>query len=211
MPDSMKRSKPGRIVIISSPSGGGKTSICRRLLSPVRRKQGWRFSISYTTRKKRPGERNGREYHFVTEDVFTELRKADFFAEAFRVHLYSYGTPRKPLEEVKRTGGVMLLDVDVQGAFRLKKEFPQAITVFILPPSKRELQRRLRRRGTETKEQLKVRRETAREEMKLYKRFEYTVINRDLEQAVAEVLAIVDSHHCRTEKLDQEQIRMITV
>ena len=126
------------------------------------------------------------------------------------MHLYRYGTPRGPLEEVERGGGVMVLDVDVQGAERLKKEYPQAITVFILPPSKRELQRRLRRRGTETAEQLRVRRENARKEMRLYKRFEYTVINRNLDEAVTEVLAIINSHHCRTEYLNAEQIRTIT-
>lgn len=139
-----------------------------------------------------------------------ELEKAGFFAEACKVHLYHYGTPRRPLERIRHQGGVMLLDVDVQGAFRLKRAYPGAITVFILPPSTRELHRRLGRRGTETREQLAVRRENARKEMKLYRRFEYTVINRDLDEAVQEVLALIKSHHCRTENLDLEQIRKIT-
>lgn len=206
----MKR-KPGTIVVISSPSGGGKTSICRKLLSPSRKKQGWQFSISYTTRKKRPSEKNGREYFFVTEQEFQKLVQADYFAEHFKVHLYHYGTPRKPLEKVLRQGGVMILDVDVQGAFRLKKEYPQAITIFILPPSIATLKRRLIKRGTETMEQRRVRFENSKKEISLYRKFEYSVINDDLDAAVGEVLSIINCHHCRTENLNPEQIRKLSV
>ena len=101
--------KSGKIVIISSPSGGGKTSICRKLLSTSRRKQGWNFSISYTTRKKRPGERNGREYYFVNENKFKEMVNRNLFAEHFKVHLYRYGTPRKPVDDVVKKGGVTVM------------------------------------------------------------------------------------------------------
>jgi len=197
-------------VIISSPSGGGKSSICRKLLSRTRKSQGWCFSISYTTRARRPGERNGREYFFVTPDEFKKKAKSDFFAEHFKVHLYNYGTPREPLERVRKKGGVILLDVDVQGAFRLQKEYPESIMLFILPPSVPELRRRLRRRGTETKEQLAVRFENARKEMRLYDRFEYAVVNDDLDKAVKQVLAIIEAHPCRTERMDREQTRKIT-
>lgn len=203
--------EPGKIVVISSPSGGGKTSICRKLLTPSRKKKGWQFSISYTTRKRRPTERDGREYHFVTEEKFRRLIKTDFFAEHFKVHLYRYGTPRKPLEKVIRAGGVVILDVDVQGAFRLKKEYPQAITIFILPPSIPVLKRRLIRRGTETAEQRKVRFENARSEIRLYRKFEYCVINDDLDTAVDQVLSIIASHQCRTEHVRPEQIKKLTV
>jgi guanylate kinase len=206
----MKKCKPGRIVIISSPSGGGKTSICRRLLSEARRRQGWQFSISYTTRQKRRGERNGREYQFVDEKEFSAKAKRGFFAEYFRVHRYHYGTPRKPLEKVIQSGGVMLLDVDVQGAFRLKKVYPQATTVFILPPSIAALRKRLKKRGTESEEQLKVRFDNAKKEMKLYRKFAYVVINKELSRAVQEVAGIICSHHCRTENLNLEQIKNIT-
>ncbi len=201
--------KPGQIVIISSPSGGGKTSICRRLLSPMRRKAGWTFSVSYTTRKKRPGERDGREYCFVDEERFRQLVNRRFFAEHFKVHLYHYGTPRKPLEAIRNSGGVMLLDVDVQGAFRLCKEYPNAITIFILPPSVAALKARLRRRGTETREQLRVRFENARTEMRLYDRFEYVVINDELDEAVRDVLSIIRSGRCRVRDIPMEQIRKI--
>ncbi len=201
----------GNILIISSPSGGGKTSICRKLLSPSRKKEGWQFSISYTTRKKRPNEKDGREYFFVSEAEFQQLVRKDFFAEHFQVHLYHYGTPRGPLEKVLSKGGVMVLDVDVKGALKLKKEYPQAITVFILPPSIAQLRRRLRRRGTETKEQLKVRFENSKAEIKLYNKFEYAVINDDLDTAVDKVLSIVKSHGCRTKMMKEEQITRLLV
>jgi len=205
-----KVNQPGRIVIISSPSGGGKTSICQRLLSPARKKKGWQFSISYTTREKRRGERNGREYHFINNEEFNRLAKSGFFAEHCCVHQYRYGTPRLPLEEVIRQGSVMVLDVDVKGAFKLRKVYPRAITVFVLPPSVAALRKRLKRRGTESKEQLKVRFQNARREMKLFRRFEYVVINDDLNTAVRQVLSIIDSHRCRTKNLDMEQIVKIT-
>ncbi len=200
----------GKIVIVSSPSGGGKTSICRKLLSPNRKKAGWKFSVSYTTRKQRAHELDGIHYYFVTDAKFDELRKRDYFAENFRVHLYRYGTPRKPLEAALKAGDVMLLDVDVQGAKKLRKEYPQAITIFVLPPSVKKLRSRLKRRGTETKEQLQVRFENAKREMGEWKSFEYAVINDDLNLAVAQVLHIIETHPLRTQNLPAEQIRKIT-
>ena len=206
-----KRSHRGQIVIISSPSGGGKTSICRKLLSPQRKRKGWRFSISYTTRQKRKGERNGREYFFVDPAQFNKLKAKDFFAESFKVHLYQYGTPRGPLEDVLRTGGVMLLDVDVKGALSLKRKYRDALTIFILPPSYEDLKKRLTKRGTETEEQLRVRRENARKEIKEYKKFSHVVVNDDLQAAVRKVLSIIQSHACRTEFFDEEQFRDLFV
>lgn len=132
------------------------------------------------------------------------------FAEHFKVHLYQYGTPRQPLEAVIKSGGAMILDVDVQGAQRIKEEYPQAITIFILPPSVEELQRRLKRRGTETDEDLLVRYENAKKEMSLWRRFEYTVINQSLKTAVRQVEAIIEAHPCRTENMDKEQFAKLT-
>ena len=208
----MALTKPGKILIISSPSGGGKTSICRKLLSPARKRQGWKFSISYTTRSPRRGERNSREYYFVSANEFRRKVRDNFFAEHFRVHLYQYGTPRQPIDAITRQGGVMLLDVDVQGARRLKKEFPDAISIFILPPSQAELRKRLHRRGTETKEQLKVRLSNALKEMQSFTKhkFDYVVVNKELGTAVKQVLAIVEAHQCRIDRIDPELIKKIT-
>jgi guanylate kinase len=201
----------GQIVIISSPSGGGKTTICRELLSPERTAAGWRFSISYTTRGMRQGEVNGREYFFVSDAEFDDLRARDFFAEHFRVHMYKYGTPRQPLEDVVRSGGVMILDVDVNGAQRLQAEYPHAVTIFILPPSVRALRERLTKRGTESEDQLRVRYETALKEMSSFRAFgfQYVVVNNTLSVAVQEVLAIVEAHKCRVENFPEEQLRNI--
>ncbi len=181
----------GKIVIISSPSGGGKTTICRRLLKA---NPGWSFSVSYTTRARRAREVNGREYHFVDKAKFMELRQRGFFAESARVHRYYYGTPRKPLEETVKKGGVILLDVDVKGAFGIKKKYPQAISIFLLPPDVEELkkrqalsvlEKRLKRRGTETKAQRAVRLKNAIAEMGRFNRFDYIIINESINIAVS--------------------------
>lgn len=203
-----KRSK-GQVVIISSPSGGGKTSICNRLMTSERRRRGWQFSISYTTRQRRPGEQNDREYHFVDEQSFRALKRKGEFAEDCRVHLYYYATPRKPLDRIIKNGGVMLLDVDVQGARKLRRRYSEAITIFILPPSRQELRKRLTKRGTETEEQKRVRFENASKEMKLYKDFEYVVVNDSLDTAVDDVLSIIRAHPCRTQFVKKEEIRHI--
>jgi len=201
---------PGRIVIVSSPSGGGKTSICRRILTMARRRQGWVFSVSYTTRHRRPREKDGREYRFVSEAVFQRRQQQRFFAESFKVHRYFYGTPRRPLEDIIRGGGVMLLDVDVRGALALKRTYREAITIFILPPSITALKRRLKRRGTETTEMRQVRFDNARrEEMPKYERFEYTVVNRQLSTAVQQVLAIIAADLSRTKFMSKEQIKQL--
>jgi guanylate kinase len=204
--------KPGRIVVISSPSGGGKTSICRKLLSPTRRRQGWALAVSYTTRRRREGERHGRHYYFVSEAEFKRRVNEDFFAEHFKVHLYNYGTPRGPLERVRQQGGVIILDVDVNGARRLHREYPDATSIFILPPSIAALKRRLKLRGTETREQLSVRFENAKREMQQFQRhgFDYVVVNKELEVAVQQVLHIIEADACRIKKIPSEQIRKIT-
>jgi len=196
----------GKIVIISSPSGGGKTSICRGLR---RCNKDWSFSVSATTRSKRPNERNGREYHFMNYADFRKYVDKGYFAEWCQVHRYYYGTPKKQLEDTLYKGGVLLLDVDVKGAAKLKKAYPQAVTVFVLPPSKTELRKRLKRRGTEDDKHFKIRQKRALSEMKLYRKFEYTIINKNLNTAVNEVEMIVKSLHCRKSNLDLEQINRI--
>ena len=209
----MNKGTAGKIVIISSPSGGGKTSICQGLLTEERKSQGWGFSISCTTRPKREGEQHGREYFFVTEEEFDKKAEAGFFAEHFPVHLYKYGTPKEQLDQVVEEGGVILLDVDVQGAAKIRRKYPDAISIFVLPPSKESLKERLQRRGTETPEQLDVRYNTARQEMNEYCNFEYTVINEKLESAISDVLSIISgqpgSNKSRTENINKEQINTI--
>lgn len=198
----------GKIVVISSPSGGGKSSICRALLKR-HRKNGWEFSVSYTTRPPRAGEKNGREYFFVPSSAFSTLQKRGFFAESCRVHTYRYGTPRRPLDNILKNGGVILLDVDVKGAIKLRRLYPEAVLLFILPPSRAELRRRLKKRGTEDDKQLKIRLKRALDEMELFSEFEYVVINKHLDVAVDEVDMIIKTLHCRRKNLNLELIRRI--
>lgn len=198
----------GKIVIISSPSGGGKSTICRKLLEK-NKKQGWDFSVSVTTRKKRPNETDGIEYIFADHADFIKRRDRKEFAEWCKVHRYLYGTPKKPLEQVLYHGGVMLLDVDVKGAMKLKSAYPNAATIFILPPSRAELRRRLKKRGTEDDKQLRIRRKRALSEMRLFGKFEYTIVNKNLDTAVNEVEMIIKSLHCRKKNLALEQINRI--
>ncbi len=198
----------GKIVILSSPSGGGKTSLMLGLMKRHKRDR-WEFSVSVTTRPKRPNERDGREYYFRTREEFTALRKQGRFAESCRVHGHLYGTPREPIERVHKSGGVILLDVDVKGAFKIKRAFPQAVSIFILPPSKVELRKRLKARGTETREQLAMRLDRSIAEMKLYKRFDYTVINDDLKEATDLVDCIIQSFQARKKSLDFKSIERI--
>ncbi|MFQ5607138.1 MAG: guanylate kinase [Candidatus Zixiibacteriota bacterium] len=210
--NASRRIKPGKIIIISSPSGGGKTTITRELLRRHKR-DGWRFSISVTTRPRRRGagnDREGRDYFFRSAAEFAEMRRRGEFAESCRVHKHSYGTPRGPLDETVRKGGVILLDVDVKGAFKIKRAYPQAASIFILPPSRAALRQRLKARGTETPAQLKVRRERSVAEMQLYERFDYTVINDRLKEAIDLVDYIILSLHTRKKNLNRERISRIT-
>jgi len=202
------KSCKGKIIVISSPSGGGKSSICQELLKR-NKKDNWQFSVSYTTRPPRPNETDGIEYNFVTHAKFQELKKKKLFAESCQVHRFYYGTSRRPIEKILKNGGVMLLDVDVKGAKKLKAQFPEAATIFILPPNKTELKKRLKRRGTEDDKHLKIRRSRALSEMKLFKRFEFVVVNKDLGTAVDEVEMIIKSLHCRQGNLNLEQINRI--
>jgi guanylate kinase len=161
-------------------------------LTPERIRNGWEFSVSYTTRDRRQDEQDGREYHFVTDEQFNRMVDKGLFAEHFQVHLYKYGTPRQPLERIRSAGGIILLDVDVQGARKLKEVYPSAVSIFIQPPSLDALKERLKKRGTETEEQLRVRFENASKEMEDHEQFDYVVINEELDRAVARVLGIIE-------------------
>ncbi len=183
------------LLIISSPSGAGKTTLTRRLLQEFPE---FRFSVSHTTRKPRPNEIDGRDYHFIGEDVFRRIVRDGGFAEWAEVHGNLYGTS---VEEIRRAheegkNGV-LFDVDYQGARQIKEKFPEAIGVFILPPSMEELRRRLDGRGSDDESSRRRRFEKAREEIEHYPFFDYMIVNDDLERALAELRGIVLAEGCR--------------
>lgn len=180
--------QPGNLYVISAPSGTGKTTIVRAVLD---RHPELVESISYTTRAVRPGDRAGIDYHFVDVDRFRTLIDEDFFAEWADVYGNFYGTPKQPIAEWIGQGRKVILDIDVQGGMTLKKHFPDAVTIFLIPPGEVELIRRLRGRKTDSEEAIERRLATARHELTFKDRYDYQVINDDLERAVKAIEALI--------------------
>jgi guanylate kinase len=180
----------GLLVVISSPSGGGKSTIIRKILSEGDPR--YRYSISATTRAKRPNEQDGIDYWFVDESGFEEMIRKDELVEFERVHGHLYGTPVKPIEKWLQEGRIVFFDIDVMGAFAVERRFPQqTLMIFIAPPDLETLKQRLVGRGTEASEAVRIRLQRVPMEMEMAKRFEFTVINRDLSRSVARVKRII--------------------
>jgi guanylate kinase len=178
----------GLLLVVSSPSGAGKTTLCRRLMAEHPE---LRFSISYTTRAPRSGEVDGRDYHFVSDSVFDEMVREGAFAEWAHVFGRRYGTALRTVREALREGRAVLFDIDYQGAERLAAQFPaEARLVFILPPSLAVLAQRLRGRGTDAPEVIEQRLRKACEELSHYRLYHYLVVNDELARAYAELAAI---------------------
>jgi guanylate kinase len=180
-------------LIVSSPSGAGKTTLTTRLLAAL---PNLRFSVSHTTRKPRAGEQDGREYHFVTRERFVELVKAGAFLEWAKVHDNLYGTSRAELEQASAFRGV-IFDVDHQGARQIKSARPDAVAVFILPPSMDALLARLRGRASEDEATVRRRFDGARAEIAHYGLFDYVLVNDDLDEATERLIAIFRAEECR--------------
>ena len=183
------------LLIISSPSGAGKTTLTRRLLQEFPE---FRFSVSHTTRKPRANEVDGQDYHFVTEQAFRKIIDENGFAEWAKVHGNLYGTSVAEINLARMSGkSGVLFDVDYQGARQIKEKFPDAIGVFILPPSMKELRRRLDGRGSDDADSRSRRFQKAREEIGHYPFFDYMIVNDDLQRALAELRGIVLAEGCR--------------
>ncbi len=187
----------GDIFVISAPSGSGKTTICRALLSRV---EGLALSVSYTTREKRPGEVHGKDYYFVTASEFDNMVKSKAFLEYACVYGNWYGTARAAVEAVVATGRDALLEIDTQGGRSVKEAAPEAVRIGILPPDRETLRSRLFGRGRDSREEMERRLEAARQEIAELKKYDYLVVNNDLDTAVRQVEWIVRALRLRRER-----------
>jgi guanylate kinase len=186
------------MLVLSSPSGAGKTTLSRMLLEADPEVT---LSISATTRPRRPGEIDGRHYHFVTQEEFDRRRRNGDFLEWAKVFGHYYGTPRTPVEKALAQGRDVLFDVDWQGAKQLRKKAPDdLVSVFVLPPSIPELRRRLRSRAQDSNKVIAARMAKAAGEMSHWREYDYVIINRDLDQAFAELRAILASERLRRKR-----------
>ncbi len=181
----------GNLFIISAPSGAGKTTLCKRLRKAF---PGLVYSVSATTRAPRPGEVDGRDYHFVTREQFERGIEDGLWAEWAKVHDNYYGTPATPIDQALKQGRSVLLDIDVQGARQLLDRYPEAVTIFIMPPDMQTLEKRLAGRGTDRPEVIARRLENARREMEQKDLYGHVIVNDDLEQAVARLVSLVGSY-----------------
>jgi len=188
----------GLVYIISAPSGSGKSTLVNELRKIVKNLD---FSISYTTRNPRGSEQNGREYFFVSREEFKRMLERGEFLEHAEVFGNFYGTARCFLEQARARGNDLLLDIDVQGARQIKEKLPQAISIFVLPPSREELERRLRRRshaeGVDADEVIQRRLDTASKEIENYPNYDYILVNDKLEDSIDDLQAIVSYERCR--------------
>ena len=187
MTSGLSGPRRGRLFVIAAPSGAGKTSLVRALME---REPSLRFSISYTTRQQRPTETHGRDYFFVSRDEFEAMVERGEFLEHARVFDNYYGTARAQVEASLAAGQDLILEIDWQGAQQIRRELPECISIFILPPSRGELERRLRGRGTDAEEVIQRRLRDAAADMTHWAEFDYVVVNDDFAQALAELQAI---------------------
>jgi len=187
----------GNLIVVSAPSGAGKTSLVKAVLAED---PDLVLSISFTTRSPRPGENNGRDYHFVDPAAFEAMLERGEFLECAEVHGFLYGTHEKPVEELLSQGLDVMLDIDVQGAEEVRRRLPDAILVFIMPPSCEVLEARLRARNLNAPHDIERRLRNASIEVQLYERFDYVVLNEDIDRALAQLEAIITAERCRPDR-----------
>ena len=186
----------GKLIVISGPSGAGKSTV---VFNAIGDRNDSCFSTSVTTRQPRPGEEDGREYFFISQEEFDKMVEEGELLEHAQYVNNSYGTPKSYVLSKLNEGMNVILDIEVQGARQVKAKLPEAVTVFVVPSSLTELERRLRSRGTETEETVIARLNRARQEYKEADFYEYIIINDDVEKAADELSAIIDAERCRFE------------
>lgn len=201
MTDVGRQAGTGILFVISAPSGAGKSSLARRVIERVR---GLEFSVSYTTRPRRRGERDGVAYHFVDDARFDAMVEANAFVEWAPIFGHRYGTGREATERALGEGRNLLLDIDVQGARQVRSSGLGAVFIFVLPPDYATLKARLEERRSESDREVSRRLSLAREETLEYRRYDYLVVNEDLERAAGEMQAIVEAERRRASRCSAE-------
>jgi guanylate kinase len=194
----MKR-KEGLLFVVSAPSGAGKTSLCRAITDSL---ENLTHSVSYATRKPRPGEIDARDYYFVSQERFQEMIQAGDFAEWAEVHSNHYGTSRRVLDDMISKGIDVILDIDTQGAKQIKQKYETAVFIFIMPPSLEILEERLRNRRSDHEEEIRKRMVRSREEIRDYPMYDYLIVNRDFDRALTDLRSIVLAERCRTRLME---------
>jgi guanylate kinase len=184
-------------LVVSGPSGAGKGSISKRIVEEV---EDLIYSISMTTRAPRPDEIHGKNYYFVTHEEFEQTIKENGFLEYAKVYGEYYGTPRAKVMEYLEEGKDVVLEIDIQGAMNIRKSYPKGVLIFILPPSMAELRTRITGRGSETKSDIELRLGEALKEIAYIDKYDYCVVNGDLDEAVNRVKAIIIAEHSRVEE-----------
>jgi guanylate kinase len=190
-------SSRGNLIVISAPSGSGKTSLAHRLLRETANLQ---FSVSHTTRRPRRGERDGVEYFFVSTTEFEQMIREEAFLEYAHVYGNYYGTSRIFVQSQLNSGNDVLLDIDVQGALKVREERPGALLIFVFPPSFQELRTRLKGRGLDDEAIISKRLTIAKDEIQYYRNYDYVIINKEIEDSLNEVKSIIVAARCSSEK-----------
>ncbi len=188
----------GLIIVLSAPSGAGKSSICRKTLAACPLLE---FSVSHTSRRPRPSEVDGKDYHFISREDFQRRINQGEFVEWIENYGNFYGTSIKSMNDVLNSGRDLLLDIEPRGARAIKKKFPDAVFVFVLPPSLKELLNRLEKRGHESPEAIKTRFAQAERELKEVLWYDYVIFNEDLETAIKQMIAIYRAEKCKINRL----------
>lgn len=193
----MKKKKRGELIVLSGPSGVGKSTVIAELLS---NRRDIHFSVSFTTRQPRVGEEHGVNYYFVSREEFERMIEADELLEYAQYVENYYGTSLKVIEEKLQAGVDVLLDIEVQGAAKVREKCPEAVFIFIIPPSLEELSRRLRKRNTDSEDVIAQRLAKAREECRECTKYDYLVVNDNVMSAAQEILSILEAESCRVNK-----------
>jgi len=186
------------LIVVSAPSGAGKTTLCREVRSVV---PDLAYSVSYTTRAPRPGEVNGTDFHFVSAAAFRDMIARGEFAEWAEVHGHLYGTAARALEEALEAGRDILLDIDTQGASQLRGRYREAVLVFVVAPSMKDLEQRLKERKSDAPKEIARRLARAREEIAAWREYDYLIVNQDLKETVEQLAALIRAERSRTSRL----------